>query len=588
MNLAHRSALCYRGNGRETLALSVIGKTRRINLARLQKTQMYLVGTPRFTHPASYLVGRKASASASPCSAAGNADRCNVCTSITAKTLEDFIKEIKEAEATGVDILELRLDFLEEFNPAEDLQKLMSCCTKPYIVTYRPEWEGGNYKGSEPERLATLKWAALRGAPFVDVEYKAATMFFAGRGEVPTSTQVILSSHNFQLTPTEAELQSLAVNMREAGADIVKIATYANDICDCARVLALLQTRQGPTIALAMGEKGQITRLLAGKYGGFLTFAALSEARSSAPGQPTIDRLNQLYRVGEQRPSTKLFGIIGNPVHHSKSPLIHNTAFQDIGYDGVYVPLLVDDLVDFLHTFQHHDFMGFSVTIPHKEAALKLAEEVDNTSSHIGACNTLTRQSVSEGFKGTNTDWLAAITAIETRLAEVEGTATTSSQPLQGKVVVVIGAGGAGRALAFGAISRGAKVVIVNRNRDRAEALAADVSGEVEVADWLALAAGELEGDVLANTTSVGMTPNEEDSPVPASCLPQFKVVFDAVYTPRWTRLLRDAQEQGCAVVDGVQMFVGQALEQFKLFTGQEPPVELMTSVVEDSLAKKQ
>eukprot|EP00798_Chlamydomonas_sp_ICE-L_P001721 gene1721-33129_t len=378
-----------------------------------------------------------------------------------------------------------------------------------------------------------------------------------------------------------------------------------------------------------MGEKGVITRLLAAKYGGVLTFAARG-GKSSAPGQPDIKQLRELYNYHKQGKDTKLFGIIGNPVSHSRSPLIHNTAFQHIGFDGVYVPLLVDDLARFLEAFDaRHDFVGFSVTIPHKEAALKLASEVDPVAKQIGAVNTLIR-GADGTFKGFNTDWLAAISAIERKMASRTGVDTSaSSSPLQGKKVVIIGAGGAARALAFGAASKGAEVVIANRNRERADQLAhmstnhsggsrsggAEVGiatrnrerGGALVASWVTLASevdpvakqigavntlicgagGTFKGfntDWLAAISAIEkmmVSRTEDESPVPASVVAKFGLVFDAVYTPLWTRLLLDAKDAGVDTVDGLQMFVGQAVEQFDHFTGgAAAPVELMENVV--------
>eukprot|EP00198_Chlamydomonas_reinhardtii_P005010 XP_001694346.1 dehydroquinate dehydratase [Chlamydomonas reinhardtii] len=517
-----------------------------------------------------------------------------ICTSVTATTVESFLAEIQEAAASGVDIIELRLDFLTDFDPEQHLEKIIKACPLPYIVTYRPVWEGGKYEGPEPERLAVLKMAALMGAPYVDVEFKASPYFFADPHEVPLSTKVILSYHDFKQTPDAAVLNKLATAMRQAGADIVKLAAMANDIGDAARMLDLLRNKDGPMIALSMGERGQIVRLLAAKYGGHLTFAAMSPERASAPGQPDIGRLAGLFNYRKQSAATKVFGIIGNPVAQSKSPLIHNTAFQHIGFDGVYVPLLVDDLERFLAAFKDYDdFAGFSVTIPHKvrEAALRAAKDVDPVAAQIGAVNTLIRQA-DGSFKGYNTDWEAAISAIERGLAGNAGTPAAES-PLKGRTVVVIGAGGAGRALAFGAAARGARVLIANRSRDRADALAAALAAQYGSAAAAAvsyedLAGGRVVGDVLANSTSVGMAPNTEESPVPAAVAGQFKVVFDAVYNPLWTRLLLDAKAGGATPVDGLQMFVGQALEQFRLFTGgSEPPAELMERTVEESMGVK-
>jgi len=522
--------------------------------------------------------------------------RSSICTSVTASTVQAFLAEVQEAASRGVDIIELRLDYLKDFDASRDLERIMASCPLPYIVTNRPKWEGGNFEGPEAERLATLKYAALKGAPYIDVEYKAAAIFFAGRGEVPTTCKVILSSHNFQMTPPAAELQQLAQDMHAAGADVVKIATMANDITDSAAVLSLLKNPPVPTIALAMGEKGVITRLLAAKYGGHLTFAAMSPEKASAPGQPDIQLLKTLFNFHGQTAATKVFGIIGNPVSHSRSPLLHNTAFQHVGFDGVYVPLLVDDMSRFLAAFQEHtDFQGFSVTIPHKEAALQAAQQVDPVAASVGAVNTLIRQPPqadgSAAFKSYNTDWAAAIGAIEQEMRAASGSQAgpaASSQPspseglspLAGKTFLVVGAGGAGRALAFGAASKGAKVLIANRSRQRAEQLVAAMASEASIVDWAELQAGNVKADVLANSTSIGMAPKAEESPVPASTLKNFGLVFDAVYTPVWTRLLLDAKAQGCQVVDGLQMFVGQALFQFELFTGQEAPKEHMQNTL--------
>jgi 3-dehydroquinate dehydratase/shikimate dehydrogenase len=355
-------------------------------------------------------------------------------------------------------------------------------------------------------------------------------------------------------------------------------------------VLTLLRNQTGPTIALAMGEKGFISRLLAAKYGGFLTFAAMSAARASAPGQPTIAQLKELYRFGAQGPDTKVFGIVGSPVSHSRSPLIHNAAFAHTGFDGVYVPLLVDSLPDFLAAFGGPGWglEGLSVTIPHKEAAAAAAASADPVAARVGAVNTLIRQP-GGGYRGYNTDMSAAIGAIERRLAAASGGASSSGgsgdSPLAGRTFVVVGAGGAGRALAFGAAAKGARVLIANRSGARAEELAAAVGPSAAAVPWEDLQAGRVTGDVLGNSTSVGMAPGVEESPVPAAALAGFKLVFDAVYTPRATRLLRDAAAAGCATVDGVEMFVGQAVAQFELFTGGPAPAALMERVLTDAIA---
>jgi len=556
-----------------------------------------------------------------------------ICVSVTATNIPDFVEEIKEACACGADIVELRVDFLNAFNPEIDLPKLMKTCTLPYIVTYRPVWEGGLYRGPENSRLAALALACRNGAPFVDCEYKAVEAFSEVMRGVETSTKLILSYHDFEKTPPRAFLFSLATKMAAAGADIVKISTMARDISDAAVTLALLKEHavgDKPLIALSMGAKGQISRLLAGKYGAFLTFAAMDERRASAPGQPHVALLRELFRLSSQTGATKCFGIVGNPVEHSRSPLIHNTAFQNRGFDGVYVPLLVDDFARFWAALGE-EFEGISVTIPHKEAALRMADEADPIAAQIGAANTLVRVPPSSctaaspvsrsTFRASNTDWLAAIEAIERALSPPTTTSATTTRattratvdpaspppphpssvsPLAGRKVVVLGAGGAGRALAFGAAAKGANVIVANRNQQRAEELVASLRrirplANAEVADLKDVVSGKVSGDVLANTTSVGMNavevaagvPNGGESPVSPEAVGKYKVVFDAVYTPLNTPMLLEARRRGVLGVDGLQMFLGQAAEQFKLFTGGiEPPMELMRDVVLKSLSK--
>lgn len=279
--------------------------------------------------------------------------------------------------------------------------------------------------------------------------------------------------------------------------------------------------------------------------------------------------MSSIHTCAPQGPKTRVFGVIGKPISHSRSPLIHNAALAAAGVDAVYVPLLVDDLPAFLGSsmVDQLGFDGFSVTIPHKETALKCCAEVDPVAAQIGAVNTLVRLP-SGGWKGYNTDWLAAIDAVEQGLG--------GAGALKGKAVVVVGAGGAGRALAFGAKQRGAQVIVTNRTLDRAQSLAADVGGEA--VPWEDLQAGRCKADVLVNTTALGMAPDAGSSPAPIEALRAagFKLVFDAVYTPLETRLLRDAAEAGVVAVSGLGMFVGQAEEQFRLFTGRAAPEGVM------------
>jgi len=530
---------------------------------------------------------------ASRVTASASASSCKLTTSVIAPTVDRAVVDIADAVEKGADIVELRVDFLKAATRAgraevkTSIEALLKACPVPAIVTYRPTWEGGQHDGEEDERLAGL-WAAVElGAAYVDCEALAAERFFAAKPEGlsvdKSKTRIILSSHNYDETPSAEELRRIHEKCVASGADIVKMASVCNDIEDVGRLEALLRekTKEIDTIVLGMSEHGQVSRLLAAKFGSFLTFGAIRRGEESAPGQPLLEELRDLYRVPTQTAATKVMGVIGNPIGHSKSPALHNPCLAAANVDACYVPLLVKDIKSFLASplFGSSDFVGFSVTIPHKEDALEACAEVDPVAKQIGAVNTLVRQP-DGSLKGYNTDYVAAIEAIENAMERKTGVSAATS--LQGKTVVVVGAGGAGKALAFGAKFKGADVIIVNRSVDRAQALAEACGGKA--ASLEDLAAGRVVGDVLANSTSVGMQPNVDDTPAPASVLGAFSVVFDAVYTPLETRLLREAKAAGCEQASGLDMFVGQAARQFELFTGERAETALMRDAVLSSM----
>lgn len=495
--------------------------------------------------------------------------------------MDQMLLNVKKAKEKGADLVELRLDFLKNFNPDYDLEVLIRNSCLPTLVTFRPTWEGGQYDGDESKRRSALCKAMELGADYIDVELKVADQFFDSFGKKkPTKTLIIVSSHNYQSTPSVEEIGNLVSRIQATGADIVKIATTALDITDCARVLQVLTHSQVPVIGLVMREKGLISRILCAKFGGYLTFGTLEEGAVSAPGQPTIKDLLDLYNFRLIGPDTKVFGLIGNPVGHSKSPHMYNPAFKSVNFDGIYVPLLVDSVPNFLKTYSSPDFIGYSVTIPHKMAGLECCEEVDPIAKAIGAINCLVRRPSDGKLAGYNFDYVGAIEAIEEGLQE--GGSIAAISPLAGKVFVVIGAGGAGKALAYGGKAKGARVVIANRTLASAVDLASKVGGNAISLDELDSFAPE-EGMILVNTTSVGMKPKINETPISKNALKNYALVFDAVYTPKLTRLLREAQELGAIIVYGTEMLVNQAFRQFEQFTGLPAPKELMREVLAKS-----
>ncbi|KAG9151081.1 hypothetical protein Leryth_002654 [Lithospermum erythrorhizon] len=420
------------------------------------------------------------------------------------------------------------------------------------------------------------------GADYIDVELQVANEFYNSLQDKPSKCKIIVSSHNYQFTPSIEDLGDLVARIQATGADIVKFATTAKDISDVARVFQITVHSHVPIIALVMGERGLISRVLCPKFGGYLTFGTLESGKVSAPGQPTIKELLDLYNFRMIGPDTKIYGIIGNPVGHSKSPLLYNEAFRTAGINGVYLRFLVDDVASFFQTYSSSDFAGFSCTIPHKEAAAMCCDEVDPTAKSIGAVNCVIRRQADGKLFGCNTDYVGAITAIEEGLQGLHSASSVTGSPLAGKLFVIIGAGGAGKALAYGAKEKGARVVIANRTYERAKELADAVGAQ-------ALSLADLEGFhpetgmILANTTSIGMHPKVDETPVSKEVLQYYSLVFDAVYTPKITRLLREAEESGARIVTGVEMLIGQAYEQYERFTGLPAPKELFKRIMANS-----
>ncbi len=481
-----------------------------------------------------------------------------LCLSVAVGTVEEARETLSEPTC-AFDVAELRLDFTREPN----LRQLLDGRPCPVIVTNRPVREGGHWSGDERQRLAILEEADRLGADFVDVELDARP-HFRRQGRA----RLIVSYHNFQCTPPD--IRQIAKRIEATDADIVKVATMANSLADNLAIFEVLQAATKPTIALTMGEHGHVSRILAPKFGAFLVYAAPSEGRQVAPGQVPVDQMLSLYRFRRIGPATRVYGVIANPVAHSMSPAIHNAAFAHCGLDAVYLPFRVDDPAEFIPPFRRLPVSGYSVTIPHKEAVIVLLDEVQPLARKIGAVNTIVERQGK--LFGSNTDWSAALRAIESALPEGQG--------LAGRQVLMLGAGGAARAIAYGLVERGCRLVIANRTVSRAERLAGELGCR-----WTSLdQAGDVPYDVLVNATSVGMHPDVDATPLAREHLRPGAIVFDSVYNPIETRLLREAREAGCVVVNGLEMFVNQAVEQFELWTGQPAPREVMRSVVESRL----
>ncbi|ODS30880.1 MAG: hypothetical protein SCARUB_04009 [Candidatus Scalindua rubra] len=487
-----------------------------------------------------------------------------ICIPITARSAEDTISEMSLASRYA-DIIELRIDYIPEMQDAETcIEKSLKSKTKPVIVTNRPEREGGKFNGSEQNRLRLLQKAIDLRADYVDVEFDSVRQITR-----QNTSKVIISYHNFKETPPN--LNKIYNDICQWKPDIVKIVTYANDITDNIRIFELLKTANVPTISFCMGELGHISRILTRKFGGLLTFASLEGDKESAPGQLTASELSKIYHFKNINKETKLYGIIGNPISHSISPIIHNSSFIEKGLNSVYVPMKVLNIGAFIKKIRKIDIQGLSVTIPHKESILPYLDDIDHTAKKIGAVNTIVKQN--GRFIGYNTDCMAAVMGLEHGLKKTKDT-------LNNKKVSIIGAGGAARAIAFGLKEKGCDITIYNRTLERAKKLSNDVKCKFERFEEIC----ELNSDILINSTSIGMFPEVDRAPVPKNVLREGMIVFDVVYNPIETRLLQDAKERGCHTVNGLTMFINQAAEQFRLWTNIDPPVELMKNVAMDML----
>ncbi len=479
--------------------------------------------------------------------------------------------EIQEAAKQGARLIELRLDYLSKL---PDFKRLLANKPCPMIATVRRPDEGGRWNRSEDERLILLRQAIVADFDYVDLELDVID-------QIPRFGNVkrIVSYHNLREMPENVE--KIYEEMCSKDADLVKVAVTAQQTVDNLRILSLLKDPPKPTIAICMGDLGTCSRILGLCAGMPFSYGAFNKERTIAPGILSFQELQKLYRVERLRPDTQVFGVIGDPVGHSLSPLIHNKAMRRLGVNGVYLPFRVPrgELVPFLEAFKALPVRGYSVTIPHKEAAAKLAFKKDEAVENMGAANTLIAGEV--GFTAYNTDAEAAMESLHANLPLGEDGRLT---PLDARTVLLLGAGGVARAIAYALARQGVPLTITNRTDVKGVQLAEEV--KAKFVDWAAR--HNVVCDTLINCTSVGMHPNLDESPIHNSFLKPGLMVFDTIYTPETTLLIREARDRGCHVLTGVDMFVRQAGLQFKLFTGKEAPLAMMTRAVRRALSPLQ
>ena len=492
-----------------------------------------------------------------------------ICTVIRECAEGDFERAVLRSRQDS-DLLEFRLDFLDPSQlTLERMQRWVALAGVPVIATLRRKPFGGRFEGGAAEQLEMLGRIGGAGFSFLDIEVETLEALRPPQLKKirEGSGRLIGSYHDFKETP--ADLQSIFQRILAVKADVVKIATLAGGFADNLRLLELVSRarRQGlPIIAVAMGELGAYSRLVAPSRGAMLTYASTRAGQETAPGQLTSQDLKCVYGLNTIDPDTLFFGVIGHPIGHSLSPQVHNYAFRQLGLNCRYLPLPTPRLEPFAPYLQC--FGGLSVTIPHKLAVLKYVDARHRSVEESGAANTLVRREA--GLWAYNTDLDGVRHALGGCLDGSPGRA------------VLLGAGGAARSAAAVLKEARWRVTVLARNRSRAEKLAGDFGFEADSLER----SSRYGGDLLINATPVGMSPASRESPVAGEGL-RYGTVFDMVYNPLETRLLREARKRA-RVVSGLEMFVGQAARQCFLWTGREAPLQGMREVALSHLASGQ
>jgi 3-dehydroquinate dehydratase / shikimate dehydrogenase len=477
-----------------------------------------------------------------------------ICISVAANEMNHLYSQMREA-LCNADMVELRLDHL----PVLDIPMIIARCKNyplPLILTLRSQAQGGFFKGSEEFRLRLIEQLAEIKSAYIDLEHTISPEFLLSFREKFPTIKIILSYHDFERTPED--LEALLSDLQKKPADYYKIATKANTTLDSLRMLLFLKGKPN-VVGLCMGELGTITRILGPKLNSTWTYAALNQENATAPGQLTAHTLLTTYNYRKFDQNSSIYGLIGDPVDKSLGHITHNDLIESISLNALYLKMPVKEmeLPSFFSLAKAVGFSGLSVTMPHKEAVIPFLDEIEAPAQTLGAVNTI---HFNQGrLIGYNTDTVGALDALE----EVVD--------IRRKKIVILGAGGAARAIAYAALRRGAQVLILNRDPQRA----------IKLAEALGCSGDALEHlstnlyDILINCT------NQELPIDPELIIPE-SVVMDINYPSKETPLIKEALKRECRVVYGYKMFVNQALAQFQIWLKSPPALSSMKTILEE------
>ena len=494
-----------------------------------------------------------------------------LCVAIVGSTPAEMIDKALEAVRENT-FIEFRLDYLP--NPLAALPKIKQFLSErsevTAVATCRRAATGGKFKGTIAAELEILEKASSSGCQLVDIELQTAEALKQGQLDKLRAhgAALIISYHDFTTTK---DLDGIFERIHPYEPEFIKIVSTAKTLADNVTMMRFLErTRDlANVVGICMGDQGLISRVLGLRAGSIFTFAAAHPGEETGPGQISVRTLQETYRIDQVDAATKVYGVAGNPIKHSLSPLMMNTAFRRETVNAVFLGLQTTKISDLLTLVREVPVNGLAVTMPLKEEILQHLEKTDPLSEKVGACNTVVRSQDGKLY-GFNTDVAAIIRPLERRLQ------------LKDAKILVLGAGGAARAAVFGLKDKGAEVFILNRTPETAQKLARQAKAKTFRRDQLA----KTHFDVIINATPAGM-----HGVKPASILEpkeiNARLVFDLVYNPIDTPLIRMAREKGIAVVTGVEMFVHQGARQFEIWTGKPAPEDDMLRVVVHALRQQ-
>ena len=459
--------------------------------------------------------------------------------------------------------VELRLDWLrDDAEISRFLARLRGAGKRraTIIATCRRRPAGGFYRGTVAKQLLHLAEAIRAGCQWYDLDIETISAC------PPELLQVMLgaahriaSVHYFRRSPSDFE--DVIARLSNSEADVIKIAARCDSFAQSFKLLSLARAHSN-VVAIPMGELSVPTRILALRGRNGFGYAPAAVAEATALGQTSLRELKGLYRADRIDAKTEVYGVIGEPIGHSLSPHLHNAGFQAAKVNAVFLPFLVPNLRDFVGRISDFRISGFAVTLPHKQNILRYLDGCDPVAKDIGAVNTVVVRGGGKMY-GYNTDYVGVLRALERRI------------PLRGSRVLIFGAGGSARAVAFALARAGAVVCVCARRAGQARELARSAGGQ-------SVARARLRGeffDAIVNTTPVGMFPHADESPLEAREL-NCRLLFDLIYRPRVTKLMQLAARRGIETVSGLEMFIAQGIAQFEIWLGERAPAEAMRRAV--------